>query len=274
MKKLLMCLVMVGLGLTLMTSQALAIDSGSLIGALQIQFENVDVAAVYTQSAINMADNQQDSFALINVTNINKLPNYTNVWNQSGSEKLTGILYGLDDVSVSVGSFGPGIFTQYITSTGGYIDIYLKSTGIDSTTNDAPTLAQLQALGLTAPADQWGAVGTNDQLYLRLGIDAGTYSSTLTYNSLTGEIVGSSSAYLTVLGGSAASLFDSNLYANGSDFYLYDSFSTVSLSSDQAEAGWTVASGGNVLGTGVPEPASMILMGIGLFGAARLRRKA
>jgi hypothetical protein len=277
MKKLLMCLVIVGLGLALTASQALAMDLSALIGELQVQFENIDLARVYTTTNSSLPTGYSDSLALVTVTGINNTSTgFSNAWAQSQNEFLTGMLYGLDDTSVTVANVGTGIYVQYIEATGGYIDLYLKSTGLDLTTNNSLTLTELQAFGLNRPTDEWNAIGTDDELFLRLAFVPGTYSATVTYNALTGAISGSSDAFLSVVGGSAMSLFDSNEYDSdyaGADMYLIDSFSTTELTPAQRTAGWSVGSSGDVLGSGVPEPASMILMGIGLLGAVRLRRR-
>ena len=191
MKKVLLSLTLVVCGLILFASQALAIDSGLLQGLdFQAQFQNWDVSNVYSSSWSGPGDGKADSFVLLEVTNINDMGGSGTVWNETLTDAITGIMYGLDDTSALVVGLA-----QIITSTGGFIDLYNKSYTLDPLAANAPTIP---LPNLLAPTDLWGATGTPSELYLKLQFIPNTFVASLTIDA-GGNIIGSSSGYLKVV---------------------------------------------------------------------------
>jgi hypothetical protein len=265
MKKLLLTLVLV----LVAVSPALAFDLGSYVGPVVFDFQNYDVGTIWPSGFANSADGKTDSFAVLTVAAITK-PDSTVLWSQTPGEAIEGMVYGLDDDDVAIGIVGPLTFFA-INSIGGKVDLYLGSQDLNQSAEPKPTMP---FAGLGAPTDLWNA--TNGASFLSLefvpgiDIDNTTYQSSFSINS-SGTISGIGNGYMKVVGGAYASMFDSNVYDSispSADFYFTNGFNNI-----QSTFGWLVRSDGTANGTVIPEPASMILMGIGLAGAARLRRR-
>ena len=82
----------------------------------------------------------------------------------------------------------------------------------------------------------------------------------------TGSDTGTGSALLNVTGGMAASNFDTNGEANGTDMVLSSSF-------QPSGATGMLKGGFELSGNSIPEPASIALLGLGLLGFASSRKR-
>jgi len=83
----------------------------------------------------------------------------------------------------------------------------------------------------------------------------------------TGSDTGTGSALLNVVGGIAAGNFDTNGEKDGTDMVLSSSFQP-SGTPDVLKGGFELT------GNSIPEPASIALLGLGLLGFARSRKKS
>ena len=214
-----------------------------------------------------LPDVTEDSYGILRVNQINAGP--TLLFDRTSSPyELTAFFYGFDDTYIN----GTTTFSRLL-SDGGHAALYQ-----DFAKNYNP---------LTVPGPQSTAFGggrsagdstqfltvTDGTMVLDLTPRAildpsGAVYTLENFFSFT-SLSGSGSVLFDVTGGDWASQFDTNTQDFGTDIKL--NFS--SFPNTNGNAAWVVQGTGNARANVIPEPASMILMGIGLAGAARLRRR-
>ncbi len=248
-------------------------------GPLEFKFTDFSNGKLYTSSSngYGQSDGQEDAFGIFKIATIKSPATQTLWFDGKDGEELTGIYHGIDDDfwKVTPSPTGNNINIQ---SVGGFIDVYL-----DKAQNFDPT----QGPGArTGPASYPTVTDGDPFLRLKLvpGIKYGngsTLDDHITFDenldSTTSPFTGDGAFYLDVIGGSHASLFDSNSFCVTDDSGntvcrdLFGQFDTESPGS----YGWLANSEDPIRGktNAIPEPGSIMLLGSGLLGLLKFRRR-
>jgi hypothetical protein len=246
-------------------------------GPLKFKFVDFSDGQLYQSSSggYGNADNTEDAWGIFKVTSIQSDDGFnTTLWfDGKDGEELTGIYYGLDDDFWTIDDDG-GLNIQ---SVGAKIDMYLDSGTLFNASpgpgarvgNTYPAVTD-GSLFLTADFAPGIKYGDGNP-----GNDHIAYDNNL--DGTTSPFTGDGAFYLDVTGGSYAYLFNSdrwNLTDDSGNTVARDFFGKFDTEAP-GPFGWLVESDDPISGAAIPEPATMALLGSGLFGmvGSKLRKK-
>lgn len=213
-------------------------------------------------------DGKEDTYGIARVNTMTNTANHTTLFDRTTAPyELTVLFYGFDDIYAN----GNTAANVDLRSTGGRVLVY-RDTSKDYNPANPPDASTDRTA-----VNQMNTI-TNGVLALDLvphALTDGINTYTMEENFNFGTFRGTGSIYFDIVGGDWASLYDTNGLLDGSDInFAFSSFP--SMANDPgvlSDRNWLVKGTGQGQANLVPEPLSMIMMTMGLFGVGLAQRK-
>lgn len=215
----------------------------------------------------------QELFGIFNVTQINSGNGSTTYWNGNGGTDGTqlvgffeGLIAGPDQTGTPTG----------ISFTGGHLELFNVANGTYSPGTNPNTkdyLNQLCGGSATCLANPWLTAdfvpGINDAFGPTADATLQAVFATTNVNAGFG--------YMSVTGGTNGAVFDTNGFSfnnfPNADFFLRSNFVLANRQTCTFNDGWQVCSDDPIIGARIPEPGTLLLLGLGGLALGAIRRR-
>ena len=234
-------------------------------------------------ATITAPDGTEDTYGIARINTITDTTTATTTYDRqaAGAPQLTAFFYGFDDVLVKDISSTPLKPSVSLLSTGGHLVIYQDT--LKDYNPATPPDAKTDRYGATGDGMNEITHGTVllDLVPTALMFDA-THTFTMDETFSFSTFIGTGDMYLDVVGGTWASLYDTNSIATNdplhplADIRLgFSSEPAITASPGVLSRNWLVqgTGEGQTVSSTVPEPMSMLMVAMGMLGVGATQRK-